>query len=615
MDVKKSLARILVPLVSWALVLQAVPPVLAANPADESEHFKSIPHNAFAIVHVRNLPKTLSDIEGSVIFKALNEFLESKPFQKIRQEDEEVGIVTDMCLSMMKGLPKVLTGEFTFAFIDFDDEEYEPGIVFLADADERELGKLIEKTLSPAVTKLTGEKIIIETAGRLKRIGTEDSEEGLFYKMAGKTMMLSPFKRTFDSVDNVRHSLARNALFRSAIEKHREPSDLLGFLNVREIGNFAGRDDEETQAMLKATGFGSIDTISLTARSMENGSFEEMTFFAHQGLSGAIKLMNRPGDGPGFEKYVPVDYTGFIRLSAGNFAEVYKELRATIKHVIEAAWFLEDLDEELARLEKDLGFSIGKDLLPTLGGNIGYAIKAPRVAGFPEMAAFVEVRDREKLEKLISSIIPDEIAFAKTRYKNVTIHTTTVQVVQPSYAFVGDYLVATPSPAVLRDIIDTGLNGKSILTKEDYRKVYAHLPEKGVLTLSGDIEEGANSIVPLALAAWGGIEVEVKPPAEPDADDEDAIDEEEFVPEGDLSTQAWRAFAMALQKHAQGVTGFGAVVIADKDSIQIKSFSGTGMSGLMLPAMGVGFFMPVIFFRQAHGRRHLEIREDVEFDF
>ena len=66
----KTVLKILVALISWALIVQTVPQASAEDVAPTSKHFKSLPSDTFGILHVKDFPKAISDAKSSMLFKA-----------------------------------------------------------------------------------------------------------------------------------------------------------------------------------------------------------------------------------------------------------------------------------------------------------------------------------------------------------------------------------------------------------------------------------------------------------------------------------------------------------------------------------------------------------------
>ena len=610
--IKSSLTKCLVAVLSWALVLQVVPLACAAGPVVKSKHLDSLPEKTFGVAHIRDIPEMMARFKESAAYEAVEKFLESDAYKKIKMKHKQAEHIEKLCLSLFDGIPKAFTGEVTIAVLSFNKEEDEPDIAIMAEGSDMEFLKLVENVIAPAVTELGGPKVLIEKAGNLKKITTDkekDDGEGMFYSAKGDQMLFSPFERVFDSIGDVDAPLSGNSLFKSSFSGHGVSPDMIAFVNLREILDFAGVDDENI-APLKISGITSIEGIALSAKSVKDGTLSEISLYAPDKLKGALALLNRPGSGPGMEKYVPEDYSYFFRISLGSFKGFYKEIAAFIeKDLGDDGAFFEIFQGGVAEMEENLGFSLEEDLLAGLGGQIGFAMKMPKVIGIPEMVAFIELKDANKIQKLIEKNTPPEMAFTKTEYKGVKIFTTVVAMVQPSYAFVDNYLVVGIAPGVIRDIVDAKASGKSLLTKEDYKTVFANLPRKGIMVAYQDTEAIFSTIMPimmnrLMMGAPGG-PIDVDEDFEDFEDLEEGEDEdiEDFEDDGDdLFFEIMPQIMALLQETLQDVPGSGSVVTVDESSIRIKQFSGFGTTKMAAPVLA-GLLLPALFRARQSARR------------
>ena len=392
-------------------------------------------------------------------------------------------------------------------------------------------------------------------------------------------MKMSPFKRSLGLLD-AKETLTDNAVFKALFEKQAIFPDALMFVNLREIFSFVEMDLRNE--FLSISGFGSIAGIAAGTQSTRNGAVSELTLYSPEGLGGILGLLKRPVSGPGIEKYVPEDYSVLIRLSVGTFSELYNDVMTLLENSLgEETYFVEDLNSSIKEMEGALGISFEKDLLGSLGGEVGFALKAPKVAGIPEMAAFLEVKDAKKLQELAEKIIPEEVSFTITKYKDIDVHTTTMEMIQPSYAFIDGYLVVGITPAVIQDIIDTRANGKSLLVKEDYKAVFANLPEKGVITVYLDTPAVLNSVTPLLEDR---LITEREAAARARGDDEGPVAE----------SSSWVTLLTSSQESIQDLHGTGLVITVDDKNFNIKQFSGMGATSMAGAMIGAAILLPAL---------------------
>jgi hypothetical protein len=576
MQTNRNITRVIIALISWVLILQTAPLAIAEEIDGESKHFKSLPAGTFGIAHLRNVPKTVSELQGSVLYRTLRSILDSQAYREARESNKHIGIMEELISGLLRDIPKALTGEFTLAFTGYNLEANEPELIVLADADEKQFATLIEKVLAPAIAKLGGPELIIDRSAQLTRIGPAEMAEGLLYKTGDGQMVLSPFKHSFDSIKNITESMADNPLFKATFEKHFKPSDTVVFVNLREILKFViGASDEAVPEPIRMTGIADIAAVGASSKTTEKGGLGELTLYSPDGLKGALNLFSHRGWGPTIERYIPDDYSFFVKVSVGSFDGFYKDLVSLLEEARQEDWIIDEFNDAIEEIGDELGFSIEDDLLPNIGGEIAFAAKAPKVIGIPEMAVFLEVKDKAKLQRLIDGFVDrlmPFLNFTTAEYKGVRINTTTVNIVQPSYAFIDNYLVVADAPAVIQDIINTLATGRSILTKDDYRSVFADLPSKGFLSMYLDTKEVLNPLVPLITSRAH------RAPA--------------FVPSA----------LVTLQMNLQETAGIGLVLSADDDSLQIKGFCGIGSIETMLPIVA-GLLLPVTFHAKSEAIR------------
>ena len=483
-------------LVSWTLIIQTIPAAFSAEPSENFKNLKSLPEDTVGIVHLNNIPKVISDFKESLLYKAGIKFIETGTFKKIAEKNPEATTVKNMVLSILDSLPKAFTGEFTTAFLTYNEESKKPDFVILADSNEKEFDLLFEKILFPVIEKLNPPAPLIKEKGeKYSRIGEKDKKEGLFYSFSDGKIKMSPFPRVLDGFKKEK-SLAENALFRATIAKLSGTPDAIlyvNFINALKLANVSNENE-----FLRILGFNSVASIAASTKTVKNGSISELTLYAPEKISGILALLNRQASQPSIEKYVPQDYTFFIRFSVGDFGDFYKEIMALLKTELgEDDPVFQDMKQGIEDMETHLGMSLEKDILGSFGGQLGFALKVPKVLGIPEMAGFIEIKDKAKIEKIAEKISTDEMPFISSDYKEISLHSTTVKTFQSTYAFIDNLLVIGISPAVVKDIIDTKESGKSILTRPDYKNVFANLPQKGCLVAYHDTKETLNFVIPL----------------------------------------------------------------------------------------------------------------------
>ena len=106
------------------------------------------------------------------------------------------------------------------------------------------------------------------------------------------------------------------------------------------------------------------------------------------------------------------------------------------------------------------------------------------------------------------------------------------------------------------------------MDKEDYKRVFKTIPDKGVLVAYIDTKKAIDSLVPLAIARMGLI-------------GEDTV--ENNMPSSDL---LWKEFFTALQNNTRDISGDGFVLTADRNTIHLRHSSGIASATILIPMSG-----------------------------
>jgi hypothetical protein len=139
----------------------------------------------------------------------------------------------------------------------------------------------------------------------------------------------------------------------------------------------------------------------------------------------------------------------------------------------------EEIDQALAEVDRVLGANWRQDLLPNLGPEIAAFVAMPKFGFVPEVGFLLKVGDRAKVEGAIAKIFASrENVLRKQTFLDNTITTIDCGAMKidkdfnlrPAYAFVGDYLLVTPSPHTTKSLLismnnkDGGLAGQETYT-------------------------------------------------------------------------------------------------------------------------------------------------------
>ena len=180
----------------------------------------------------------------------------------------------------------------------------------------------------------------------------------------------------------------------------------------------------------------------------------------------------------GVSKYA----TGFVAMHIEP-AETCKMIQNTFKQAVGEDVFNHYM-QQLAAQESEIGFSVEKDLIASLGNEVLFAMPSLSLdlGGIASIMA-VEVKDRAKVEKVIQAAIKGinaliqkhdtnglglELEFAKKTVGKYTIYYT---LLGGAYCFMDKYLIIGSNADRIEQFIDA-MNGKhpSITDKDEYKK-------------------------------------------------------------------------------------------------------------------------------------------------
>ncbi|MDD5073350.1 MAG: DUF3352 domain-containing protein [Candidatus Omnitrophica bacterium] len=130
-------------------------------------------------------------------------------------------------------------------------------------------------------------------------------------------------------------------------------------------------------------------------------------------------------------------------------------------------------------LEAKIGMSLDNDLIPALGDEAAFILMDINVEGLLPMMEFVacfKVKNKATIEKALDSLLKDgEISLQSEGYKGVDLKYINLPFgtdLQPSYCYMGDYLLVSLGRKPIKASIDTSKGDlKSLLENEDFKAV------------------------------------------------------------------------------------------------------------------------------------------------
>jgi hypothetical protein len=133
----------------------------------------------------------------------------------------------------------------------------------------------------------------------------------------------------------------------------------------------------------------------------------------------------------------------------------------------------------ISGLETKIGMSVDNELVPALGDEAAFIFKDINVEGLfpvPEFVVCLKVKDKATIEKALNSLLKGgELSYKSEGYKGIDLKYIALPFgseLQPSYCYVGDYLLVSLGRKSIKESIDTSKGAsKSILDNEDFKAV------------------------------------------------------------------------------------------------------------------------------------------------
>ena len=133
----------------------------------------------------------------------------------------------------------------------------------------------------------------------------------------------------------------------------------------------------------------------------------------------------------------------------------------------------------ITALETKIGMSIDNELAPAIGDEAAFIFKDINVEGLfpmPEFVVCLKVKNKATVEKAMDSLLKGgEVSFKSEGYKGVDVKYIALPFgldLQPSYCYVGDYLLVSLGRKSIKESIDTSKgDSKSILDNGDFKAV------------------------------------------------------------------------------------------------------------------------------------------------
>lgn len=180
--------------------------------------------------------------------------------------------------------------------------------------------------------------------------------------------------------------------------------------------------------------------------------------------------------------YIPKDVVGYNWGSCMDlnlyWEQIQKEMGRTNSQGVSA--------EQIAAMEQKLGLSIEGDILAAVGEQFGgflNDIKTGAMFPIPDLGIFVNVKSRPAMDRILAKLgdIP-MLVLQEEDYGGIRIQslfTPLGEMLQPSFAYMGDYLFLTVSKSLMKNAIDVSRKTAPGLAQEPlFQKISSDLTQK-----------------------------------------------------------------------------------------------------------------------------------------
>lgn len=240
----------------------------------------------------------------------------------------------------------------------------------------------------------------------------------------GDTVVVATWKGTMEQIaaavkGGQPKPLAKNAHFARAREKSGAKevffyADVAGF--IHRVKEDLGPDEQKFVKALGLEGF----TFAAGGLSIGDGSVLERFFLATVGeKKGLAKFLSLKGAAAGFES-APQDALQFVSFSI-ELGELYDTVLEFLKGVDD--FKQQQLLDDIASFEKEVGFSIKNDLFPAFGPRMWWYSALPPDGLIPDGVTGLEIRDAARFDKCLQAVLkrlPAELGEMEFKGKKIS---------------------------------------------------------------------------------------------------------------------------------------------------------------------------------------------------
>lgn len=471
-------------------------------------------------------------------------------------------------------LSEVLAGEVAMAILDVPEKGETPKFILMGEINAEKFESFAETRLLPILRRNLG-KVELETSDAIADIVVNDSptafcalQDNVFYFSLDEEVL----EKTLLQPLAAEKSLQGNPLFGKLLEKAPSPSRCIFVVNAAGVLEaFGDRIPGDVMRGLRGAGLLDISFAGGGTGRRDGAPVASFTLASSGKFRGFLPLWGQPPMPTTSAAFVPQDYSAYVRLGFTSFSDGWQILKGTLKEIAEQD-AVKGIADFLEQFRQNTGFDFEKDFLASVGGELAVAAAVPEKLRIPDAVALLEVKDREKFEKMLPKLLPIQPIGSET-YEGVTIRSIQVGPLPAAYAMVENYFVFGTDVSAVKSVVDSRRSSVSLAANPAFRSAMSALGE-GAHVAYFDI----GSAMPLLLSAAGHFASEwTHEPAKTESPTWVAMGKLLMSP---LLTNAVVAFCVS--GHGESITYRGYSTITGP----YRMFAASGiMAGMMMPAL------------------------------
>ncbi len=309
-------------------------------------------------------------------------------------------------------------------------------------------------------------------------------------------------RASVDVVTNIKPSLAKDESFQKADKAALDPADIFMYWHLNkffamieaeagDIASFAAQNTPDVQKRIESffTTLGGFESSSLSGQWGNPVQWQSLLFFDENELDPqfASSFLSCTSVKNNTLSFTPKNVLGYGWGGCLNLDNTWEQIKTEMVNR-QGDQSTSIMEAQVQNFEKNIGFSIKDDVLPAFGEEFGGYLSDIETGGMfpiPKFALFIQVEDQNKAGKILDKLTNQPfITLQKEEHAGITVHYAVSplgEVLQPSYCFLGDYLLIAINRALIKKSIEA-YHDKSLSLLEDagFKAINMGLTDKNV---------------------------------------------------------------------------------------------------------------------------------------